>query len=145
MEPMIVFSGRAEITLIKVNFMSKIILVVLISLLPTIVHAINLICELEYASEITSVIPIASFDPYEKSRADLGGNFRFYAQYLRGSNKLKTFVYHDAKARYVLIHAAEYRVEETDCKRYEHGFGLNKIYSADLERELLFQCRSICR
>ncbi len=125
--------------------MSKIILSLLISLFPAVVHAIDLICEIEYASEVTSLKPAASFDPYEITKADLPGNFRFSAQHLLGGNKLKTFVYHYAKERYILIHAAEYRVEETDCKRYEHGFGLNKVYSAHMERELFFQCRSVCR
>lgn len=125
--------------------MTKMSFFLLISLFSASIHAIDLLCEIEHESQIISLTPIASVDPYEKNKVDLSGNFRFYAQHLPSRNKLKTFVYHYSKERHVLIHAAEYRVEETDCKRYEHGFGLNKVYSADLERELLFQCRSICR
>lgn len=125
--------------------MSKIILPLLISFFPTFVHAIDLICEIEYASEAVSLKPAVSFDPYEIAKVDLPGNFRFSAQHLLGRNKLKTYVYHYAKDRYVLIHAAEYLMKEADCKQYEQGFGLNKVYSAHVERELLFQCRSVCR
>lgn len=125
--------------------MMNIIVAVLLCVFSTAVYAIDLICEVEYASAVTSLKPVASFDPYETAKIDLPGNFRFSAYYLLGANKLKTFVYHYAKDRYVLLHAAEYRVDKTACGQYEQGFGLNKIYSASVERELLYQCRSICR
>lgn len=118
---------------------------VLLCIFPTVIHAFDLICEVEYASIVTSLKPAVSSDPYETTRIDLPGNFRFSAQHLLNSDKLKTFVYHYAKDRYVLLHAAEYRVNQVECSQYEQGFGLNKVYSAELEREFLFQCRSVCR
>ena len=125
--------------------MINIIVAVFLCVIPTVVYAIELICEVEYASVVTTLKPVASFDPYETARIDLPGNFRFSAHHLLDAGKLKTFVYHYAKDRYVLIHAAEYRVDKTECGQYEQGFGLNKVYSAKVERELLFQCRSVCR
>ncbi len=125
--------------------MINIIVLVLLCVSSATVYAIDLICEVEYASAVTSLKPVASFDPYETTKIDLPGDFRFSAHYLLGANKLKTFVYHYAKDRYVLLHAAEYRVDKTACGQYEQGFGLNKVYSFEMERELLFQCRSLCR
>jgi hypothetical protein len=118
---------------------------VLLCIFPTAIHAFDLVCEVEYASVVTSLKPAASFDPYETTRIDLSGNFRFSAQHLLSSGKLKTFVYHYAKDRYVLLHAAEYRVNQAECSQYQQGFGLNKVYTTELEREFLFQCRSVCQ
>jgi hypothetical protein len=85
-------------------------------------------------------------DPYEVTSIDLGGGFRFSSQFLSDSNKLKTFVYQQSKGRYVLIHAGEYRVAEGLCDQDEDmpGWGLNRVYSAQLERELTFQCKLVC-
>ena len=108
-------------------------------------YAIDVICEVENAGSVTSLKPEASLDPYKFTKVDLPENFRFSTQYLLGAQKLKTYVYHNSKNRYVLIHAAEYRVEEDSCTQHEQGFGLNKVYSAKVERELSFQCRLVCR
>lgn len=102
-------------------------------------------CDVEYAGKVTSVIIKPVSDPYEMTNVDPGGDFRFASNYLVDSNKLKTYVYHKSKNRYVLIHAAEHQVSEDICTQHENGFGLNRVYSAKLERELLFQCRLICR
>lgn len=125
--------------------MFNILFSVFLYIFSSMVYAIEIICEVEYGSSVTSLQPVVSFDPYEITKIDLPGNFRFSAQYLLGAEKLKTFVYHHAKERYVLIHAAEYRVEKNNCGKYEQGFGLNRVYSAELESEFLFQCRSLCR
>lgn len=125
--------------------MSNILFSVFLCIFSSMAYAIDLICEIKYASSVTSIKPVASHDPYEIIKIDLPGNFRFSAQHLLGADKLKTFVYHHAKERYVLIHAAEYRVDKNNCSKYEKGFGLNRVYSAELERELLFQCKSLCR
>lgn len=125
--------------------MFYIIFSVFLYIFSSMAYAIELICEVEYGSSVTSLKPFASLDPYEITKIDLPGNFRFSAQHLLGAEKLKTFVYHYAKERYVLIHAAEYSVERNNCSKYEQGFGLNRVYSAELEREFLFQCRSLCR
>ena len=72
------------------------------------------ICETESGNSFASISPVASLDPYEINQVDLPGNFRFSAQHLLGKGKLRTFVYHYAKDRYVLIHAAEFRVEKNN-------------------------------
>jgi hypothetical protein len=81
-------------------------------------------------------------DPYSFTNNDTLGAFRFSAQYMKDAGKLKTYVYHDAKNRYVLIHAAEYQV--SDCRLHQAGFGINRVYSAKFEKEFTFQCHSVC-
>ncbi|NOT68690.1 MAG: hypothetical protein HOP04_10300 [Methylophilaceae bacterium] len=112
---------------------------------PVLACANEVICDIEYAGSVTSIKPEANNDPYQFTNIDLQGGFRFSAQLLPELNKLKTYVYHQSKNRYVLIQAAEYGIEQKACLESEHRFGLNKVYSAQLERELLFQCRLSCR
>jgi len=118
---------------------------VFLLIFSSVAYAIDFICEIESGNSLTLLKPIANLDPYETTQVDLSGNFRFSVQHLLSVGKLKTFVYHYAKDRYVLIHAAEYRIEKNGCSQYEQGLGLNKVYSAELEREFSFQCRSVCR
>ncbi len=125
--------------------MFKIPLMFFLLILSSVAYAMGFICETESGNSFASISPVASLDPYEINQVDLPGNFRFSAQHLLGKGKLKTFVYHYAKDRYVLIHAAEFRVEKNNCSQYEQGLGVNKVYSAEMEREFLFECRSICR
>lgn len=121
------------------------ILSLLLCVFPATAYAIDVICEVEYGGSVTSLKPEGSLDPYKFTKVDLPDDFRFSTQYLLGSGKLKTYVYHNSKDRYVLIHAAEYSVGENACTKHEQGFGLNKVYSAKLELELSFQCRLVCR
>ena len=90
------------------------------------VYAMDFICEAESGNSSASIKPVVSLDPYETNQVDLSGNFRFSAQYLLSKEKLK-------------------RVEKNNCSQYEQGLGVNKVYSAEMEREFLFKCRSICR
>lgn len=123
---------------------NQIILLILLAL-PVLACADEVICDIEYAGSVTSIKPQANNDPYQFTTIDLQGGFRFSAQLLPALNKLKTYVYHQSKIKYVLIQAAEYAVEQKACLGSEHRFGLNKVYSAQLERELLYQCRLSCR
>jgi hypothetical protein len=127
------------------SLMIKIPLMFFLLISSSMVYAMDFICEAESGNSSASIKPVVSLDPYETNQVDLSGNFRFSAQYLLSKEKLKTFVYHYAKDRYILIHAAEYRVEKNNCSQYEQGLGVNKVYSAEMEREFLFKCRSICR
>jgi hypothetical protein len=113
-----------------------------LSLLSMSTFSAEITCDIEYADTATSLKIESSYDPYQFASTEPGGNFRFSAQYLAESKKLKTFVYHDSKDRYVLIHASENTLDETKCTT--NGLGLNKVYSAAIERELIYQCRQIC-
>lgn len=91
----------------------------------------------------------ASVDPFEFHSAEFAHRFRVSAQYLQPPGKLKTYVYDFraekiGKPAAVLIHAAEYRLSDADCREHADGFGLNKVYSRNYEREIFLQCFAVC-
>ena len=100
-------------------------------------------CEVDYGNQLQQMVVAPGNDPYEMQQLDPGGGFRFSAQYLLPASKLKTYVYQESKARMVLIHAAEYPLP--DCHADAPVTGLNRVYSPQLERELLFRCWQDCR
>ncbi len=90
-------------------------------------------------------------DPYVLNTLNLESGFRFSGQILQDAvtkqNKLKTFVYHEAKNRYVLIHASENRLDIAGCanaKNTTQEFGLQRLYSYEYEFELSYSCKSSC-
>lgn len=122
----------------------KLIVFVVMTLFSALAAANEVLCDIEYASQVTPVKLAPVQDPYQLTNVDLRGDYRFTAQFLQATNKLKTFVYYQAKDRYVLIHAAEYAVAENNCAPAHNNFGLNRVYDSYLERELIFQCRLVC-
>lgn len=107
------------------------------------------VCDIEYASQVTTVKLEPVQDPYQLTNVDLRGSYRFTAQLLESANKLngaklKTYIYYQSKGRYALIHAAEYAVAESNCAPPHDHFGINRIYDSYLERELIVQCRLVC-
>lgn len=101
-------------------------------------------CSAEYGGKTAHIDVRPTDDVYAMTTTDVLSPFRFSAQYLAERGKLKTYVYHDAKSRYVLIHAAEYSLTQAHCSHHQSGFGLNKIYSARMEKELIMQCFALC-
>ena len=101
-------------------------------------------CSAEYGGTTAHIDVRPTDDVYAMTTTDVLSPFRFSAQYLAEYGKLKTYVYHDAKSRYVLIHAAEYTLTQAHCSQHQSGFGLNKIYSARMEKELFMQCFAVC-
>ena len=86
-------------------------------------------------------------DVYATRSVTLGERFRFHAQYLSARAKLKTWVYELRERGPALLHAAEYPMPADACVAAGAGstdFGLNKVYSSDLERELFFRCVRSC-
>jgi hypothetical protein len=90
-------------------------------------------------------------DPYVLNTMNLESGFRFSGQVLQDAvtkqHKLKTFVYHEAKNRYVLIQASEHKLDIancTDAKNMTQEFGLQRVYSHEYEFELSYRCRSTC-
>lgn len=93
----------------------------------------------------------ATHDPYALTTQNLAGGFRFSAQVLQDAvskqSKLKTFVYHESKDRYVLIHAGENQLDTASCssaKNTRQDFGLQRVYSHKYERELSYSCKRVC-
>ena len=101
-------------------------------------------CTAEYGGKTAHVNVRPTRDVFAMTTNDALSPFRFSAQYLAESGKLKTYVYHDAKERYVLIHAAEYALTQANCSQHSNNFGLHKIYSARMEKELFLQCVAVC-
>lgn len=100
-------------------------------------------CEVDYGNHVQQMTVPPVHDPYETSQLEPGGGFRFAAQYLLPAAKLKTYVYQESKARFVLIHAAEYPLPV--CRADAPITGTNRVYSPQLERELVFRCWQDCR
>ena len=107
------------------------------------------VCRADNGGEHLELPVPASADPFEFHSAEFAHRFRVSAQYLQPPGKLKTYVY-DFRAEKggnpaaVLIHAAEYRLSDADCRGYADGFGLNKVYSRNYEREIFLQCFAVC-
>jgi hypothetical protein len=101
-------------------------------------------CTAEYGGKTAYVDVRPTSDVYAMTTNDALSPFRISAQYLAERGKLKTYVYHDAKDRYVLIHAAEYSLTQAHCSQHSNNFGLHKIYSARMEKELFLQCVAVC-
>jgi hypothetical protein len=101
-------------------------------------------CNVEYGGKTVHVEVRPTDDVYAMTTTDVLSPFRFSAQYLAERGKLKTYVYHDAKNRYVLIHAAEYTLTQAHCSQHQSDFGLHKVYSARMEKELFMQCLAHC-
>jgi hypothetical protein len=101
-------------------------------------------CTAEYGGKTAHVNVRPTIDVFAMTTNDALSPFRISAQYLVERGKLKTYVYHDAKERYVLIHAAEYSLSQANCSQHSNNFGLHKIYSARMEKELFLQCVAEC-
>ena len=81
-------------------------------------------------------------DVYVFEKLDTPSGFRFAAQWLVPSNKLKTYVYyHGSKDRFALVHAAEKGLIEQDCRPPST---LTRVYSERMEYELSYQCQWVC-
>ncbi|MCX7221107.1 MAG: hypothetical protein NTY70_19910 [Burkholderiales bacterium] len=114
------------------------------SLATTSASAVELRCEIKVSGTVNTLEVAKSADPYVYKTLDLDGGYRFSMQYLANENKFKTYVYHESKERYVLIHLSENIIQENVCASHAQGFGLHRIYSPKLERELIFQCTPVC-
>jgi hypothetical protein len=122
----------------------KILLLIGLCFVISSASAIEFNCRAEYGGESATLTVKPVSDPYRFETTDALGAFRFSAQYLSAQGKLKTYVYHYAKNRFVLIHAAEYSIAEANCQQYQTSLGKHRVYSAKLEKEFNFQCDSIC-
>ena len=121
------------------------IIVALLAYLSGNALAIEARCSAEFGGKTITLTATPVNDPYLFVTDDALAPFRVSVQYLGEGGKLKMYAYHDSKDRLVLIHAAQYQFNEANCNQFIQGFGLNKIYSAKMEKELVFQCFAVCR
>ena len=105
--------------------------------------ALSVNCEAEYGGKAHNMDVRPTADVFAMQSVDAGTRFRFSAQWLETRAKLKTFVHELDERAPVLIHAAEYPLPSS-CTPGLIDFGLNKVYSSDLGRELFFQCSARC-
>lgn len=101
-------------------------------------------CEAEYGGKAHRIVVLPVDDVFAFQTVDVGQRFRFSAQWLVSRAKLKTFVHELDERAPVLLHAAEYPMSAGACTSKVIDFGLNKVYSSELERELFFQCTAAC-
>lgn len=106
--------------------------------------SIRVTCEAEYGGRTERINVLPSSDVFLFHSVDVGTRFRFLAQHLEPQSKLKTFVYELRERSPTLIHAGEYQLTPNICASPPSDFGLNKLYSSDLEREMFFRCIADC-
>ena len=106
--------------------------------------ALKISCETDYGGKAYRIDALPTDDVFAFQSVDAGTRFRFSVQWLARRAKLKTFVHELDERSPVLIHAAEYPLPSTACTSQAIDFGLNKVYSSDLGRELFFQCSATC-
>ena len=80
---------------------------VLIAYLSGNAWSIEARCTAEYGGKTTTLTVMPVNDPYIFVTDDALAPFRVSAQFLGERGKLKMYAYHDAKNRFVLIHAAQ--------------------------------------
>ena len=105
--------------------------------------AMTIRCEADYGGKAYRIDAQPTDDLFAFQTVDAGTRFRFSVQWLEARAKLKTFVHELDERAPVLIHAAEYPLPSS-CTPGLIDFGLNKVYSSDLGRELFFQCSAKC-
>ena len=106
--------------------------------------ALKIRCDADYGGIAHTIDVQPTNDVFAFQSVDAGTRFRFSVQWLQARGKLKTFVHELHERAPVLIHAAEYPLPAAACPLPSIDFGLNKVYSSDLERELFFQCSASC-
>jgi hypothetical protein len=127
------------------GFLPMLLVVVMVfASIPPAALAAGVVCRAANGNERYELQPPPSQDPFIFTSVDFDGRFRVSAQHLRPAGKVKTYVYDFRGDTVVLIHAAEYRLDDVNCRQHAEGFGLNKIYSRNYERELFLQCFAIC-
>jgi hypothetical protein len=82
-----------------------------------------------------------TIDIYDFSMLDTSNGFRVSAQANIENDKLKTYVYYKAKAKYVLITQQNFSLSEAQCKKV---LSSQIVYGGRLEQELSMVCTKLC-
>ena len=106
--------------------------------------SVTIRCEADYGAITKTIALVPTNDVFAAESVGLGDRFQFRAQFLEDRAKLKTWVYELRTQGAALIHASEHTLSSEGCTHRPQDFGLNKVYSADLEREMFFQCFAVC-
>jgi len=129
----------------------KSLLTLLLPFCTCLAIAQDTLCVIHVSDTETALHIKVTQDPYALSTLNLESAFRFSGQVLQNpitkQSKLKTFVYHESKDRYVLIHASENKLQTATCtseKIAAQEFGLHRVYSHKFEHELSYSCKSVC-
>jgi hypothetical protein len=108
----------------------------------SVVSAGHVDCTVQAGQLEKHVLIHGSEDAYVVEKWDTPSGFRFAAQWLVPSNKLKTYVYyHGSKDRFALVHATEKVLAQQDCQPLAT---LNRVYSERMEYELTYRCQWVC-
>lgn len=101
-------------------------------------------CDAEYGGKTSRIEVRPTSDAFAFQSVDVDTRFRFSVQFLEHRAKLKTFVHELEDRSPVLLHAAEYPLPADACTSGSIDFGLNKVYSSYLGREMFFHCSAKC-
>jgi len=101
-------------------------------------------CEAEYGGHTEQIKLHPAADAFSFQSVSLQQRFRFQAQWLPQRGKLKTLLYERRGQSFALLHSAEYPLGQYACPIETIDFGLNKVYAAELEREIFYQCKLRC-
>lgn len=104
-------------------------------------YSAQIYCDIDVSDSQYKIAIKPSNDVYDFAKIDTAGDFRFMAQYLPSLSKFKTFVYHNAKNRFVLISMQEFVIDQGICSK---DFGHTRIYASSYEREFFFKCIQLC-
>lgn len=115
--------------------------IMLAGLQPLCSQAMKAVCDVNVQGTQSTVSTTASPSPYTSSAVDYPNGFRFALHLSSEQDELKTYVYYDAKNRYVLLQQNIAKVDPVHCtlpllKSY--------VYSPGLERELSYSCKVEC-
>lgn len=106
--------------------------------------SLEITCDAEYGGKAERIVVRPAADAFSFQSVTIEKRFRFQAQWLTQRNKLKTFLYERRGRSIVLLHASEYPLLPSACRKEYIDFGLNKVYASELEREVFYQCRMHC-
>ena len=101
-------------------------------------------CEVDQGGTVKVLEFTPVSDPYLVKAIDINGRFRFKAVVVgsaRHIDYIKIYTYSQLSRQPMLMHEAEYIAPAISAASSKTSLtGVNHVYSADLERELIYAC-----